>query len=492
MAESASPLGCHVKVCQPRDRLDDDNDGDSALYSRHLWVQAMFEFWMVQHCVLSVCVCVCVFLFLCVCVCVCVCVCALCRHSPRCSLCSDLWFKLMLKNVLFPFLKQDGTGSIAGLASLLVEPHEFQEAFIFCYLVLPGLFVIAHVCADANCPDVRTCRDWYSGRVLYRRCVNLTEVPWDIPTDALAVNLVCNSISSLPVRIFSRLTQCLYLYLDNNQISSVHKEAFTGMRSLQILNLQHNRIPLIETGTFDELSSLATLNLWGNQLSGIPVGIFTSLNNLVELYLHQNNISNIAIGAFARMQSLKKLYLWGNQLTSIHAGMFQNLNNLLNLQLSQNWISTIESGAFDVLTSLKILYLWGNQLSSIADGTFRNLYKLETLLLNENQISQIQNESFDSLSSLKILDLSNNRLTTLSPDLLINLPRSPTLQLGLSDDKINQHNTRNIWNCSSMCWLKYEVQRGTIGWWISPNTQRTRSPSCNCRVNEQVSWQVAK
>ncbi len=194
------------------------------------------------------------------------------------------------------------------------------------------------------------------GRLFYRSCQNLTQVPTDIPADALKVFLFCNSFTSVPAGVFSYLVQCTRLNLDDNQIYLADKQAFKGMTSLLELYLYRNRIPAIEPGTFDELKSL------------------------------------------------------------------------------------------------EILYLWGNELSSVELGIFSNLYKLEKLLLNQNQISHIQYGAFESLFSLKILDLANSRLTTLSPELLMNLPRFP-LQLGLSDDK-SVYNTRNQWNCLSMCWLK--------------------------------------
>ncbi len=211
--------------------------------------------------------------------------------------------------------------------------YQFQVVFFAAAMLvifLPG--------DDAGCTDSFWCRNKYdtSDRGFYRTHCCLTEVPSDIPAEALEVHLRNNAITSIPAGVFRHLTQCTYLNLGDNQISSVDKEAFQGLKSLQML------------------------------------------------YLANNSISSVYIETF------------------------------------------------QALTSLQVLWLGQNDISSVVLGTF------------------------DSLHSLEFLDLEKNKLRTLSPRLFINLPRKPL--------KLKLGGFSNKWNCSSLCWLKHEEQKGTVTW----------------------------
>ncbi len=193
--------------------------------------------------------------------------------------------------------------------------------------VIPGLVGFLQLHVEANCQGTKTCRNMYfpAGRLFYRSCQNLTQVPMDIPPDAVKVVLFCNSFTSVPAGVFSYLVQCTCLELYENQIYLVDKQAFKGMTSLLELYLYRNRIPAIGPGTFGDLKFLEILYLWGNTLSSIESGIFSQVHKLKTLLLNKNQISHIEDGAFDYLFSLEILDLAKNRLTTLSPDLLTNL-----------------------------------------------------------------------------------------------------------------------------------------------------------------------
>ena len=284
--------------------------------------------------------------------------------------------------------------------------------------VVPDTTVIPDsvIVTNTNCTNVDRCRNTYDSinRYFYRRYWGLTEVPGDIPAEAVKVYLGGNSITSLPTGIFMNLTNCTRLAL------------------------QLNKISLIEEGTFDSLENLEKLFLGGNNIRSVgQVNEWRGLDNLKQLNLEFNYISQLSEGIFGTLNSLEVLYLY------------------------RNFISTIEEGALRI-PSLKELDLSYNQITTV-ETVFFGMFSLQELSLDHNQISHIEGGSFVSLYSLTELYLHNNSMTSLSPDLFINMPRPLKLILSIPDFE----NT-NMWNCSSLCWLKHEEQHKTVGDYFLP------------------------
>ena len=289
----------------------------------------------------------------------------------------------------------------------------------------------------AACTDQLPCQNEYNStsRVFSRISCCLTEVPPDIPAQALEVKLHHNSITSLPAGVFSGLGECEVLHLENNEISLVNWEAFTGMESLEFLWLFSNKISLLEPGTFAGLKSLKGLDLARNLFTTIPSEILSGLDMLDSLQLHTGQIMSVEKGAFDGLKLLRQLRLDTNEISDIEPGTFSSPNRLIELQLYQNRLSKIKTGTFAGLSFLQILYL------------------------SLNQIDVIENGAFDTLFSIKVIQLDNNRLTNLSPDLFINMPRPLSLTLqtyGPADS--------NGFLCRAMCWLKHEQRDGTVLW----------------------------
>ena len=67
----------------------------------------------------------------------------------------------------------------------------------------------------------------------YRTKSGLTDVPDDIPKDALQVDLGHNNITQLKQNAFSQLHQCTHLNMWWNTISVVETGSFDGLHSLR-------------------------------------------------------------------------------------------------------------------------------------------------------------------------------------------------------------------------------------------------------------------
>ncbi len=159
----------------------------------------------------------------------------------------------------------------------------------------------------------------------------LTEVPRDIPAEALTVNLHFNPITSIHPGVFSHLTQCIRMTILGTQITRIQRATFTGMKSLTLLDLQGSRISVIEESAFQGLQALKSLFLFGNSLFTLGPGMFHGLRDLEDLSVSQNNISNIQGGTFDSLYYLSTVSLYGNRLRTLDPNLLVNLPRPLEL-----------------------------------------------------------------------------------------------------------------------------------------------------------------
>ncbi len=371
-----------------------------------------------------------------------------------------IWLKLQNRKIMRPLCET----LFFSAALLVTRPQHSQEACI------PPP-------AACNYPWCQ-CRKEYSStsRAFFRSWWGLTEVPQDIPAEAVVVYLAGNEVTSIPDGVFSHLTQCNTLNLGYNKISALENLDFSGMGSLQSLWLGFNQISEIQSGVFVGLKKLTSLWLENNQISSSDAHAFSGLESLVVLVLKSNKLSVVEQRMFAGLKNLNEFNLDNNGIYSIADQAFRELQSLEVLHLSQNKISILPEGLFMGLKKLRQIILTDNQISVIQLRLFAGLFQLTDLSLNINQITYIEEGTFDSLFSTQTVSMEENRLTTLSPDVFLNLPRQ-RLQLFLS--RPFAFGT-NMWDCSSLCWLKHEEHHGTIIWsqWVFNGQPRMAVPRC--------------
>ncbi len=218
-------------------------------------------------------------------------------------------------------------------------------------VVCAGVLMIAKLpgCL-AQCIREGLCRHEYTAsRMYYRVWWNLTEVPRDIPEDAIFVQISSNKITHLPPGVFDHLKDCEDMRLNNNKIGSV------------------------PSGVFNSLSKCTFLSLALNLISSVDKDAFRGMDSLVFLWLLENRISQLEPGTFSSLKHLKQLRLDNNLISSLHQGVFLGLSNLTSLLLLRNHISILHPGIFDPLHSIQTIYLFRNRLTTLNPEIFLNL-----------------------------------------------------------------------------------------------------------------------
>ncbi len=172
---------------------------------------------------------------------------------------------------------------------------------------------------------------WYAG---------LTEVPHDIPAEALEVDLRWNQIEVIRENTFTNLSVCERLWLYGNKIHTIETGAWNGLISLKWLSL-------------------------GDKIELLWPGMFSGLDDCTELYLQENNIHTIQSGAWEGLDSLVVLWLGDNEIEELKQDTFLGLTQCTALYLYSNKIHTIHSGVLDGLVSLTQLNLQGNELTTL-------------------------------------------------------------------------------------------------------------------------------
>ena len=321
------------------------------------------------------------------------------------------------------------------------------------------------------------------------------------------LHLENNRISVINKQIFRGLHDLSCLYLSGNNIASVEMGSFSRLGNLEKLHLENNTVSRLEMLSFTCLkvvSSNRFLYLRYNRKSAIDNGFFTGLPDFHHQNLNDENIYKIRINSFDKQHEQQDPHVHGKVISVIEISRLQisdwykrkkchnrkchlhvievmsatpnnivmlglsghctflaevKISEIVKLYLIGNNISDVQENAFRRLTALNVLNMADNRISVLKAGIFNSLSQCVWLNLDNNSISVIQKGALDSLYSLKMLSLALNRFTSLSPDLFVNLPRPLHLVLSSS---IHESKADNPWNCSSLCWLKYEAQHKTI------------------------------
>ena len=107
-----------------------------------------------------------------------------------------------------------------------------------------------------------------SGWAYYKADDELTEIPTNIPSEAVVVTIVSRQITTVESNSFIQLSQCTHLHLGSN-ISEIEPGAFNGLSSLTNLSLSHNRLQQLHVNMFSGINSCEMLHLAQNQISQI-------------------------------------------------------------------------------------------------------------------------------------------------------------------------------------------------------------------------------
>ena len=223
--------------------------------------------------------------------------------------------------------------------------------------------MLTHQCEPVVCQSGESYAKWDDA---------LTEIPIDIPREAVKVVISSKQITTIRANAFLHLSQCIHLELRANILE-------------------------IEPGAFNGLTALRTLNIYSNRLERLYKNMFFSLTNCTELGLGVNRISVIEPGSFSGLSNVERLFLQHNYLTTLRAGIFQGLSSVRYLGLDVNKIKSIEENAFTGLETLDTLVLMENKLEILYPGTFCGLDTIVTFNLQKNRLTTLPADVFSDL-----------------------------------------------------------------------------------------------
>lgn len=200
------------------------------------------------------------------------------------------------------------------------------------------------------------------------------------------------------------------LELVGNSIISIPNEAFNGLPNLERLDLSRNNITSSGIGpkAFKLLKKLMHLNMDGNNLVHIPSELPSTLE---ELKINDNNLQAIDEKSLSDLNQLVALELEGNNLSEINVNplAFKSLKNLSYLRLGKNKFRIIPQG---LPASIEELYLENNQIEEITEICFNHTRKITMIVLRYNKIeeSRIAPLAWINHENLESIDLSYNKL----------------------------------------------------------------------------------
>ncbi|XP_066897233.1 extracellular matrix protein 2 isoform X11 [Kogia breviceps] len=200
------------------------------------------------------------------------------------------------------------------------------------------------------------------------------------------------------------------LELIGNSITSIPDEAFNGLPNLERLDLSKNNITSSGIGpkAFKLLENLMRLNMDGNNLVAIPSELPPTLE---ELKINENNLQVIDEESLSDLNQLVTLELERNSLseTNVNSLAFKPLKSLSYLRLGRNKFRIIPQG---LPASIEELYLENNQIEEITEISFNHTRKINVIVLRYNKIEEnrIAPLAWINQENLESIDLSYNKL----------------------------------------------------------------------------------
>ncbi|XP_004684565.1 PREDICTED: extracellular matrix protein 2 isoform X2 [Condylura cristata] len=221
------------------------------------------------------------------------------------------------------------------------------------------------------------------------------------------ISCISTDLTQIPPLTASEITS---LELIDNSIISIPDEAFNGLPNLERLDLSRNNISSSGIGpkAFKLLKKLMRLNLDGNNLVEIPSGLPSTLE---ELKINENNLQALDEDSLSDLNQLVTLELEGNNLSEINVNplAFKPLKSLSYLRLGRNKFRIIPQGLPD---SIEELYLENNQIEEITELCFNRTRNINVIVLRYNKIEEnrIAPLAWINQENLESIDLSYNKL----------------------------------------------------------------------------------
>ena len=129
--------------------------------------------------------------------------------------------------------------------------------FLLCTTLFFCIFFMEFMSVEAGCqsdgPDWSkefTPKAGYVDKDYFSICQNITEIPLDVPANAVRIEIMGNNITTLQNHTFSHLGKCTYMSLAWNRLQHLESKSLDGLRSLIVLHLTDNCIESIGQDLF--------------------------------------------------------------------------------------------------------------------------------------------------------------------------------------------------------------------------------------------------
>ena len=123
--------------------------------------------------------------------------------------------------------------------------------------------------------------------------IDISDIPDRVPTETVALSLSGNSITEIPIGVFSHLRRCQNIDISINSITELRKGMFKGLSAVHWMSLKRNQISYIGPRAFVHLRKCKELILAKNRITEIQPATWVGLVSLWYLDLKNNKIRGL-------------------------------------------------------------------------------------------------------------------------------------------------------------------------------------------------------
>lgn len=194
------------------------------------------------------------------------------------------------------------------------------------------------------------------GNVLTRPIININLI--SNSRELVFVSISRSQLTGFSDTTLMNLLVLQHLYLEDNMLTEIPSEAFRFNTELRTVHLGGNNLMSVPLNLFSPLTQLSDLYLYGNRFVDISSDLLLSNHNLRLLDLGNNQLTSLEDLLFQPLLSLQTLYLYGNQLQQVVTS-FQYNEPLWILDLRNNSFTNLPSSPLSANSDV-ILWLEGN------------------------------------------------------------------------------------------------------------------------------------
>ena len=212
---------------------------------------------------------------------------------------------------------------------------------------------------------------------------NLAEVPNDLPSNIVTLDLGLNKITALLNDTFQRYRSLTALQLLRNDLRCIELKALYPLTRLEKLDLSNNVNLILHTGEIFRFSqNLAKINLMSCGLLDIPDNFLEWLPNLKYIDLSNNNIVRMNLTSCGNNGTINGLWLQNIQFTNL-TYEFLNLPckiNVLFLTISRQ--AAVDSEFFATIKAKSIMFadlnlkpkMWSSLFKGIGRSSIEKIF----------------------------------------------------------------------------------------------------------------------